>query len=298
MFKGIVLSLMASTLFGLMYYYTSLLAPLSSEQIFGWRMLLTVPMMAGLIVSLGEWAWVRQIGTRLKSEPQLWLVLPLSSALLGVQLWLFMWAPSHGKALEVSLGYFMLPLTLVAMGRFIYHEKLSGLQATAVAFALFGVAHEVIRVGGFSWTSLVVCLGYPAYFYLRKRHGTDNLGGMWFDMLLTLPAALWFVASTGHHMLNMLNSTPALYGLIPGLGLISSAALVCYIAASRLIPFTLFGLLGYAEPVLLVFVSLILGESIGADEWMTYLPIWLAVGLLALEGFLKVRQAGPAGTSA
>ena len=291
MLKGVLLSLMASTLFGVMYFYTSLLTPLSSEQIFGWRMLLTIPIMALLIVSLGEWRGVRLIVQRLQHEPKLWLVLPLSSALLGVQLWLFMWAPSHGKALEVSLGYFMLPLTLVAMGRFIYREKLSALQTAAVAFALFGVAHEVMRVGGFSWTSLVVCLGYPMYFYIRKRHHTDNLGGMWFDMLLTLPAALWFVLSAGPQMVNMLTDTPALYGLIPGLGLISSAALVCYIAASRLIPFTLFGLLGYAEPVLLVFVSLLLGETIGADEWMTYLPIWLAVGLLALEGFLTFKRA-------
>lgn len=291
MLKGVLLSLMASTLFGVMYFYTSLLTPLSSEQIFGWRMLLTIPIMALLIVSLGEWRGVRLIGKRLRCEPKLWLVLPLSSALLGVQLWLFMWAPAHGKALEVSLGYFMLPLTLVAMGRFVYREKLSALQATAVAFALFGVAHEVMRVGGFSWPSLLVCLGYPMYFYVRKHHHTDNLGGMWFDMLLTLPAALWFVLSAGPQMVNMLTGTPALYGLIPGLGLISSAALVCYIAASRLIPFTLFGLLGYAEPVLLVFVSLLLGETIGADEWLTYLPIWLAVGLLGLEGFLKFKRA-------
>ena len=46
----------------------------------------------------------------------LWLVafaalaLLTSSALVGVQLWLFMWAPLHGRALPVSLGYFLLPL--------------------------------------------------------------------------------------------------------------------------------------------------------------------------------------------
>ena len=57
-----------------------------------------------------------------------------------------------------------------------------------------------------------------------------------------------------------------------------------YILASRLLPFSLFGLLSYVEPVLLVIVALLLGESIGQSEWPTYLAIWLAVLLLAAEG--------------
>ncbi|MEQ4602714.1 MAG: EamA family transporter RarD, partial [Pseudomonas amygdali] len=43
MYKGVVLSILASTLFGVMYFYTSLMTPLDGEEIFGWRMLLTVP---------------------------------------------------------------------------------------------------------------------------------------------------------------------------------------------------------------------------------------------------------------
>ncbi|MEG1041324.1 MAG: EamA family transporter RarD, partial [Pseudomonas sp.] len=54
--------------------------------------------------------------------------------------------------------------------------------------------------------------------------------------------------------------------------------------ASRLLPFSLFGLLSYVEPVLLLGVALLLGESIKAGEWLTYLPIWLAVLVLILEG--------------
>ncbi|MNV76975.1 hypothetical protein D3C71_1703630 [compost metagenome] len=71
---------------------------------------------------------------------------------------------------------------------------------------------------------------------------------------------------------------------IPLLGIISALALVCYILASRLLPFSLFGLLSYVEPVLLVIVALLLGETINANQWLTYIPIWLAVMLLVLEG--------------
>lgn len=89
----------------------------------------------------------------------------------------------------------------------------------------------------------------------------------------------------------MLDAHKGLYALIPMLGLISASALVCYVVASRLLAFSLFGLLSYVEPVLLLGVALLLGESIKAGEWLTYLPIWLAVMVLVFEGFKHlVRQ--------
>jgi chloramphenicol-sensitive protein RarD len=50
-------------------------------------------------------------------------------------------------------------------------------------------------------------------------------------------------------------------------------------------------LLSYVEPVLLLGVALLLGERIKAGEWLTYIPIWLAVMVLVYEGFKHlVRQ--------
>lgn len=90
------------------------------------------------------------------SETQLWacqrphrmLFLALTSALLGVQLWLFLWAPLHGKALKVLLGYVLLPMNMVLAGRLIFREWLSLLQKLAVACAMLGVGNALYQVGG------------------------------------------------------------------------------------------------------------------------------------------------------
>ena len=140
-------------LFATMYYYTSWLAPLSGEQVFAWRMLLTVPMLTLFIALWGKWRQVLDLAGRLRHQPRLWIALPFSSALIGVQLWLFLWAPLNGKALEVSLGYFMLPLSMLLVGRLVYREKLSRWQNLAAWVAAIGVAHELYRVGWLSWAS-------------------------------------------------------------------------------------------------------------------------------------------------
>jgi len=287
--KGVVLSVLASVLFAVMYYFTSLLTPLSGLEIFGWRMLLTVPCMTVFMVLSSEWRQVWALLQRLAGEPRLIGAIVLSSVLLGVQLWLFMWAPLNGRSLDVSLGYFLLPLTMVLTGRLVYGEQLSRLQWIAVVVAAIGVLNELYQVGGFSWATLLVIIGYPIYFVLRKRLATDHLGGLWLDMALMLPVAFWFVQS-GEQGFAVLDAHKGLYALIPMLGLISASALVCYIIASRLLAFSLFGLLSYVEPVLLLGVALLLGESIGPGEWLTYIPIWLAVMVLVFEGFKHLMR--------
>lgn len=287
--KGIALSVSASALFAVMYYYTSLLTPLTGLEIFGWRMLLTMPCMTAFMLISREWPLVTQLLQRLIATPRLLLAAIASSALMGAQLWLFMWAPLNGYSLDVSLGYFLLPLSMVLTGRIVYGERLSYLQKIAVFFATLGVFNELYQVGGFSWATLLVVIGYPIYFILRKRIKTDNLGGLWLDMTLMLPVALWFVQS-GERGFHVFDQHPWLSLLIPLLGVISASALVSYIVASRLLPFSLFGLLSYVEPVLLLGVALLLGESIKAGEWLTYIPIWMAVAVLVFEGFKHLMR--------
>ena len=289
MSTGVVLSVLASTLFGGLYYFSTLLGPLDGEQIFGWRMLLTFPCVTLFMLWFGYWPLAREIAGRLWRRPVLLPLQLLSTALMGSQLWLFLWAPLNGRALEVSLGYFLMPLSMVLVGFLVYREHPSRLQQLAILLAVAGVGHALIQAGTFAWETLMVAVGYPLYFILRKARGTDHLGGFWFDMLFLLPVAFWF-AWDGGAVTAQFADFPRLYPLVGVLGLLSAAALVCFIVASRLLTFTLFGLLGYVEPVLLVMVALLLGESITRDEWLTYIPIWLAVAVLVFEGLRHVRR--------
>ncbi len=290
MLQGLAASLLASVLFGALYYLAPLLAPLDGEQIFGWRVLMTLPFTSALLLWRGQAGTLRQLLAQARTEAALAGLLLLSAALLGVQLWLFLWAPLQGRALPVSLGYFLLPLVMVLAGRLLYREQLSRLQWLATALAALGVAHELLRAGGVSWETALVALGYTAYFVLRRRLGSDHLAGHWLDMALLLPAALWFVLRAPSALV-LLAGQPHLWLLVPLLGVVSAVALALYMAASRLLPLGLFGLLSYVEPVLLALVALALGERITPSQWPTYGPIFAAVALLVLDGALRLHGA-------
>ena len=280
---GVASSIGASVLFATLYYFTTLLEPLSGQEVYGWRILLTAPCLALLLLGFGRWGEVRQILVRLPAEPRLWLALPLSSALVGLQLWLFMWAPINGHGLNVSLGYFLLPLTLVLTGRLVFGEAISRLQRLACVLAAIGVGNELLLASSLSWPVLAVALGYPCYFILRRKIGTANLGGLWLDLVISLPVAASFALADGT-VLQQIIASPRLQWLIFGLGALSALALALMIIAGKLLDLGLFGLLSYVEPVLLVVVALLLGESIAPDQWLTYGAIWLAIVVLVVEG--------------
>lgn len=290
---GIALNVFSSFLFALMYGYVGVLKPLTGEEIYGWRILLTIPCLTVMLVLMGSWGEIKDIVQRLIHERLFWAKRLISSFLLGIQLWLFMWAPVNGYALDVSLGYFLLPIALVVLGRIAFKERVTPLQLVACFLACIGIINELFATESVSWPAFVVCAGYTVYFWLRRVLGTSNLGGLWFDMVLSLPVSLFFVFSTRtifHSQSHVLPSFPMPL-LIIGLGVISTSALALSTLSSKKLSMPLFGLLSYVEPFLLVLASLILGESIAPSQWPTYIAIWLAVVMLIIEGVIVVYKS-------
>ena len=289
MYKGVALSVLASITFGVLYFYTQFLQPLDSEETFAWRMLSTLPFITLFMWWSGDLKHVAEIFRRVLQQPLLLLWLLISSFLCTTQLWLFLWGPINGRGLEVSLGYFLLPLVMVLVGCVLYKEKLSSWQMLAVALAVLGVGHEIWRIGSVAWETVYVALAYPLYFFLRRQFKTDNLGGFWWDLFLILPVAFYLGFVYSDSMALLLDYSHLIWAVL-GLGFLSALGLGSYILASRYLPFVIFGLLSYLEPVLLAFASMMLGERVEADEWLTYIPIWLAVLLLVIEGVLHVLK--------
>ncbi|WP_425915157.1 EamA family transporter RarD [Acinetobacter sp. TSRC1-2] len=287
MYKGVALSVLASVTFGVLYFYTQFLKPLDSEQTFAWRMLATLPFLTLFMWWTGDLQHVADILKRIFKQPTFLIWLVISSILCTTQLWLFLWGPINGRGLEVSLGYFLLPLVMVLIGCGLYKEKLSRWQIAAVLFASLGVGHELWRIGSIAWETVYVAVAYPVYFFLRRAFKTDHLGGFWWDLFLILPVAI-YLSTVYSDSLALIGQFPHLIWAVLGLGFLSALGLGSYILASRYLPFVIFGLLSYLEPVLLAFASIALGERVETAEWLTYIPIWFAVLLLVLEGSIHL----------
>jgi chloramphenicol-sensitive protein RarD len=286
---GITLNVIGSILFALMFAYTSLLHSLHGNEMYGWRILLTFPCLTLFIILKGNWQQVRDIYTRIFLDRFFFLTRIFSAFLIGLQLWLFMWAPTNGYGLDVSLGYFLMPIIMVIVGRIAFKERMSRLQKISCIFAILGIINMLVISKTLTWPTLLICLGYPIYFWLRQKTNTNHIGGLWFDMILSLPISLFFIFNGNIGSIELM-SNPETMWLISGLGLISALALGFQSLSAPHLNLTLFGLLVYVEPILLLAVSILLGETIKTDEWPTYIAIWLAVCTLIIEGVNSIKK--------
>lgn len=289
--RGVLASVAASVMFGALFFLARELRVLSADVFFAWRVVATLPVVAVLFTVVDGWREVAAVLRRLRRRPLLVLVLVADGLLLGVQLWIFGWAPQTGHGLEAALGYLLLPLVMVVAGLALHSERLSLLRALAVAAAAVGVLFALLAAGGIAPVTAVVALGYPLYFVLRRRARLDTMGAFGLELVVLLPVAVWFLV--GEDGAAPLAASPWLVLGVLLLGVISGVALFLYLAASRALSFGLFGLLTYLEPVLLIVVAvLLLGERLTAIDALVYGPIVLALVLLGIEP-LRRRPASP-----
>lgn len=279
-------SVAASVAFAALFGIPGMFEGLDPFAVFGWRVLAALPFVAIILTLLRQWGAMATILRRIRRHPSLALVLVVDGLLFGLQMWLFAYGPMTDNALAVSLGYFLLPLAVVAVGVTVLREKLTRVRGIAVALATVGVAVAIATGASISWATFAVALGYPAYFILRRRYRLDSPAALGLEFLTLVPISLVFVLQPA--AIGAVVSAPANVGPIVLLGALTALGFSAYTLAQKHLPLTLFGLLGYLEPILLVVVSVVLlGEPLGIADSISYVAIGAALVALVVDGLSK-----------
>lgn len=288
---GIAAVVASNLLFGLIYLYSSFMQPMQGTDVFAWRMVAMLVALTVLMSINGGWDKLRQFAARIgKRHAALnWLLLAASSAVVAGNFWIFTWAPVNGYGIDVAVGYFLLPLTTLLMGLAVFGERLNRLQKWAVACASVGVAHEVWAAQSLSWVTLFCCLSYPFYYGIRRHLQVPALIGLWLDLLLITPFAVAYLAFASDSfalMTGIWYMTP----LLISLGLFSALAMVWMMYGARTLPFSLFSMLSYIEPILLFIIAIaFMNAPLTASAMWTYGFVWLGLMLMMGDGWRKLR---------
>ena len=287
MLKGVFFCITANFLFGLGYYFAILLRPLSGESMFGFRIIVLIPFILLAILLFKQTPKFTQLWQKIKKNPPLIFILLLLALNTGVQLWLFMWAPNNGQAIPVSIGYLLLPIVAVALGKIVFKEHFTLLKWLSLIFAIIGVGTNLILTGAFSWGTLISGIGYPLYITLRRYFDINNLATFFIELLLVTPFALYFISQT--EMQPILIENHYVYAILALFGLVNGIAFIAYIASSNLLPVNVFGLLGYMEPLVMLAISFIIGESLDSKSYILMICLALAITLLTIDNFRQGR---------
>ncbi|MDO4441483.1 MAG: EamA family transporter RarD [Moraxella sp.] len=287
---GVALAIFANVLFGVLYSYGKWLSPLTGTSVFLWRMVMILACLLIFLVLSGQ---IKGIISDLKAvrgiKAWLWLLLP--TPIFASQLWLFMWAPLNQQGVQTAMGYFLFPLTMVLFGCVFFKEKLTKIQWLAVALAAAGVVMEIVRTGELSWATFWVCATYPIYYVMRRVQKIRAVTGLFVDAMLIAPFCLAYLVMYDVQTMSMVLQDGWLLLKVAGLGVVSILALQSHLEANRLLPVSLFGLVGYLEPALLFLLAVtVLGGTFTMDMLTSYGLIWAGILCLVVQGIATMRN--------
>ena len=213
----------------------------------------------------------------------------LAACLLSVNWGVFVYAVAVGRATEASLGYFMLPLLTILVGRLVFHEALGLTQRVAIGLAIVAVLVQVFSYGSLPWISLAVSSSFALYGAIRKKIAADTIQGLFIETLCMFPFALAWLLITGGAGMGIHGWKVDMFLFLSGF--YTAAPLLTYIAAARLLPLSVVGYTSYLGPSLQLLVAqTVLGESIDIVTVLSFGLVWLGVLLVSGRGLLQMRQ--------
>ena len=284
--RGTLLGVTAYLIWGFAALYWVQTKPVDARDLLAHRALWSLPfvMLCLLVAGRGRLS----AALALIGQPRTMGVMACA-ALCGAANWIiFLWAVTHERATEASLGYFLLPLVNVAIGLTLFRESIDGAQKWAIAFAVAAVLLQLVYHGGLPLVALGVALSFGLYGAIRKGVKVESIEGLFLETLLMAPFAIaWLVYRDGGG-LGVYGASVDLFLL--GAGAFTAVPLMAYVAASRLLPLTALGLVFYIGPTTQLLVAvLVFGEPFGMVQFMAFGLVWVGLALVTLDGWRRSR---------
>lgn len=219
----------------------------------------------------------------------------LSAALLTGNWLVYVWAVNTGHVIESSLGYFLVPLVNVALGRLVLHEHLRRLQWLAIACAAAGVLLMIVQLDRVPWIALALAGTFGAYGLLRKKSPLGSLAGLTVEAILMAPFALLVLIWQHHTAAGALGRVDAAtHALLLSTGVITAVPLLLFGYGARRIRLTTLGLLQYLGPTVQFAIGLwVFREPFSLDRASGFALIWAGLALYTLDNLRGARTPAP-----
>lgn len=288
---GYLFGSVAFALFAVMPIYLQWLEPLSGYVVLCQRILWSSMIMLIFLAAKNTLALHLSPLKDIKN----WPGLLAGSLLIGLQWGVFVWAPLNAQTLDLSLGYFLMPIVMVLIGRVFLNETLRPLQWIAITFAAIGVTLAYLNSNGLTWVVIIIVIGYPIYLMLRRHQSLPTLSAFLLENLILLPFAIigimFFGGTQGGSLLHPFQYDMSWLALFFGLAVLGSIPMLCYIAANSRLPMSNLGLLSYLEPTLIFLAAyFVLNEKMAAHELYVYIPVTIALMLTLTDGLLVSKK--------
>ena len=278
--SGLKAALGAYVMWGFLPLYLLLVRAVPAFEFVAWRIVWTLPVCLLIVAWRKQGPELRRVLTDRRSLA--WL--GLSSLLIAVNWFVYVWAIQADEVYAASLGYYINPLLNVLLGTLLLGEKLSRAQWFAVGLAAFGVS--LLAGGALTtlWISLTLAFSFGTYGLVRKRVPVGALPGLTIESaLLLIPSALiaaWYANAYGSSFTQGIG----LSLLIMLGGVLTAVPLLLFAIAARRMAYSTLGFIQFLAPSIVFVLGLtVFGEPLEWVELACFACIWTAAAIFVVD---------------
>ena len=285
---GVACAVGAYLIWGLNPIYFKVLQAVPAFEILMHRMVWSFAFLLPIVAVMGRWPEFKRVVTNGRTL----MILLATTVLVSSNWFVYIWAINTGRILQTSLGYYINPLVNVLLGMVLLGERLRPAQAAAVGLAAVAVIYQTLQLGILPWIALFLALSFGFYGLIRKVAPVNALVGLTVEtLLLSIPAAgyLRYLNASGTGV--FLQGDRQVDILLMSASLVTAVPLLLFTTGARKIHFISIGILQYIAPSCTFVLALfIYGEPFRRSQLLTFVLIWLALGIFTVDMVLHHRR--------
>lgn len=284
-------------MWGLLTIYWKQLHRFNPFELIAWRVAMSAAVMVGVVTIWRRWSLLtsglRASGVRHR--------VVLAALAVLVNWTVYVWAVVHGHVLETALGYFIAPLSTIAVGVLVVGESLTPARRVAVVLGVIAVIILGLSVGRVPWVALAIAVSWTSYGFLKRTIPLSAVDGMAAEVFFLLtPAVIVIGAMSGAADSVVGAASVGQIVLISMAGFATVIPLTMFSYAAQRVPMTVLAPTQYVVPS----INFLLGwlayhEPLNTSRIVGFAMIWIALALITAETIVRspaFERRRPGGT--
>lgn len=213
-----------------------------------------------------------------------------ASVFLAINWGVYIYAINNGKAIEVSLGYYITPILSIIIGRIVFGDVLNKYQAAAILLVFIGVSYGMFSYGHIPYYGLILGFTFAVYGFLHKIINANAISILCAETMIISPfAVIWLLSSEPDF--GIIGYPPVHYILLAGTIAFTGLPLMLFSYAAITVSFTTIGFILYLSPsinfLLAIFCT---NEAVKPSDYITFPIVWLALIIYTADMFYKNKR--------
>ena len=286
--KGMTCMLAAMLIWGFCPIYWEALVPIPSWIIILYR-----------IVTMFIYSY---IGARIRySREEIWGPLKdkavrrkyFSAGLILTVNWsIYIWAMTSERVIQASIGYYIEPIVICAVGILVFGEKLTKYNATAMGLALVAITVILVHYRQLPGVALGLSGTWACYSAIKKTSDLPVIISLVYETMVYAVIAFFAIIYIEAHGIGAVSmGVPGKYAMMFLSGLVTLIPVALFGVAATRVPLFAIGLFQYISPS----ISLLLGiflfkEPIDMAQIIAFVIIWTGLCFFSYGEIVNARE--------